>query len=99
MKNKKKKGKALHKWSFLGLLFALWIIFPTQSMGKINEQKDIEQNVKKNITGAITDSSEPLIGVSIQIKGTSIGTITDVNGRFSMEASGKSSERCPLVPV
>ncbi|MEQ9405908.1 MAG: TonB-dependent receptor [Cyclobacteriaceae bacterium] len=38
------------------------------------------------ISGTITDadSSEPLIGAQILVKGTVLGTITDVNGKFSL---------------
>ena len=40
---------------------------------------------KRQITGNITDESgEPLIGASIMVKGTSIGTVTDLNGTFSL---------------
>ncbi|PWD98472.1 SusC/RagA family TonB-linked outer membrane protein [Marinilabilia rubra] len=40
------------------------------------------------IQGKVTDSGgEPLPGVSIVIKGTSTGTITDVDGNFQVEAS------------
>lgn len=41
----------------------------------------------ENITGTVTDSvGHPLVGVTIQIKGTTIGTVTDANGNFSLEA-------------
>jgi len=37
----------------------------------------------KSISGTITDETgEPVIGASISVKGTSIGTSTDVNGNF-----------------
>lgn len=38
------------------------------------------------ITGTVTDgnSGDPLIGASVMIKGSTIGTITDVDGRFSL---------------
>ncbi len=40
----------------------------------------------KEIVGEVTDSlGTPLVGVSIQVKGTSSGTVTDVNGRFSLQ--------------
>lgn len=43
--------------------------------------------------GRVKDSSgNPLIGLSVVVKGTTNGTITDVNGRFSIKVSGKSSE-------
>ena len=39
----------------------------------------------KTVKGTIIDESgEPLIGVSIVVKGTSTGTITDFNGNFSI---------------
>jgi iron complex outermembrane recepter protein len=44
---------------------------------------------QSKITGAITDAvtKEPLIGVSVQVKGKVIGTITDVKGMFSLSTS------------
>ena len=39
----------------------------------------------KKLTGIVSDlSGEPLIGVSIVVKGTTIGTVTDLNGRYSL---------------
>ena len=39
------------------------------------------------IGGTVTDENkQPLPGVSVQIKGTSKGTVTDINGKFSIEA-------------
>jgi iron complex outermembrane recepter protein len=42
-----------------------------------------------SISGTITDANtkEPLIGVSIQVKGKIIGTVTDVKGEFSLNTS------------
>jgi iron complex outermembrane receptor protein len=44
---------------------------------------------QNQITGTITDSQskEPLIGVSVQLKGKVIGTITDIMGEFSLSTS------------
>ena len=45
---------------------------------------------KKAVNGTVVDSkNEPLIGVSIMIKGTTIGTITDVNGKFTISTGTK----------
>ena len=42
---------------------------------------------KKQVTGIIRDrSGEPLVGVSVIIKGTTNGTATDFDGKFTMEA-------------
>ena len=42
----------------------------------------------KNIYGTVTDKidGQPLPGVSVQIQGASVGTITDLNGKFSILA-------------
>ncbi len=40
----------------------------------------------KNVSGIVTDENgEALIGVNIQVKGTSVGTSTDFDGRFTLE--------------
>lgn len=48
---------------------------------------DIQQNAKV-ITGLILDNTnEPLAGVNIRVKGTTEGTITSVDGEFSLSTS------------
>lgn len=45
---------------------------------------------KSVINGVVVDSkNESIIGANVLIKGTSIGTITDFDGKFSIEASPK----------
>ncbi|MBE0651300.1 MAG: TonB-dependent receptor [Bacteroidales bacterium] len=42
----------------------------------------------KPITGTVVDiKGEPLVGVSIMVKGTTLGTTTDLNGKFSLSAN------------
>lgn len=46
------------------------------------------QNAARKINGKVTDSqNQPLPGVSILVKGTSNGTITDVDGTYQIQAS------------
>ena len=41
---------------------------------------------QKQVSGLVTDSkNEPVIGASVQVKGTSIGTITDYDGEFLID--------------
>ena len=43
-----------------------------------------QQNLK--VSGVVTDEAgEPLIGVSVLVKGTTLRNITDLNGRFSLD--------------
>jgi len=46
-----------------------------------------QQNL--SVSGVVTDASDgsPLIGVSVQVKGTAKGTITDVSGRYTVNAA------------
>ena len=47
-----------------------------------------EQSKNKKITGTVFDErKESLIGVSVVIKGTNIGTVTDFDGNFTLNAS------------
>lgn len=50
--------------------------------------------IAQSISGVVVDLStkEPIIGASIMIKGTSIGTITDNKGKFILNSSTKSNE-------
>ncbi len=36
------------------------------------------------LSGKITDGTKPFPGVNVQVKGTSIGTTTDINGQFTL---------------
>ncbi len=54
-----------------------------------NKLKDITTK----LTGVINDeNSQPLIGVSIMIKGRTNGTITDINGHFNLDVPKDKSE-------
>ncbi|MDP4271618.1 MAG: carboxypeptidase-like regulatory domain-containing protein, partial [Bacteroidota bacterium] len=45
------------------------------------------QQKSGTITGIVKDSKgEPVIGASVRVKGSSIGTITDVNGNFNLSS-------------
>lgn len=44
---------------------------------------DVQAN-NGQISGIVTDGIEPLIGVSVSVKGTTIGAVTDLNGAFSL---------------
>lgn len=39
------------------------------------------------INGTVTDGTEPIIGASIRVKGTNQGTVTDLEGHFSLDVA------------
>ena len=48
----------------------------------------LQQTTRKTITGTVTDANgEPLVGVSVRSKDSKGGTITNIDGQFSMQAS------------
>ena len=40
----------------------------------------------KRVTGTISDSQGPLMGATVQVKGTSLGAVSDLNGNFVLDA-------------
>ena len=67
------------KQTWKTLLFLFFLFFTT----KIAAQT--------MVSGTVTDEkNEPLIGVSVSVKGTSTGVITDVDGAYSLNAPGNA---------
>ena len=55
------------------------------SKGTKAVKEEVQQN-KRIIKGLVSDNyGEPLIGVSVLVKGTATGTITDIDGNYSIE--------------
>ena len=45
----------------------------------------------KRVKGTVVDKNgEPIIGANVVVKGTTNGTITDIDGNFSLEAPGNA---------
>ena len=52
----------------------------------VDTQREENTGNSKKVTGIVNDElSEPVIGANITVKGTTNGTITDVNGQFSLD--------------
>ena len=60
------------------LLFMIMLVMPVYS---------------QVITGKVIDANnkEPIIGASIQVKGTSIGTMSDLDGQFKITVKDKNA--------
>ena len=55
----------------------------------INQVSEVGSIQQKMITGVVKDENgEPIPGVSVVVKGTTKGTLTDIDGKFSIEVTG-----------
>lgn len=49
------------------------------------------QNKSIQITGTITDDFGPVIGATVQVKGSTSGVITDVDGKYTIQVPGEDA--------
>lgn len=71
-----------------------------EKKSKVNEKTTIKevQQSGKTITGIVTDANgETIIGANIVEVGTSNGTITDIDGRFSLRVADNASIRITYI--
>ena len=68
------------------------IIYAMQGNNILLMQKDaVVQQSGKVVTGTIVDpSGMPVIGANVMVKGTTNGTITDMDGKFSLEVDNNA---------
>lgn len=70
---------ALIKCIYTNLLLISFLIFPTIDMSASSFES-------YTVVGKVTDATgEPLVGVSILVKGKSVGTTSDLEGTFSLQ--------------
>ena len=61
------------------------IVRKKESVGKDNPVPVVQQDKKITVTGNVKDANgEPLIGVNVVVKGTTLGTVTDLDGNFTL---------------
>lgn len=81
---------AVKRVLFAFLFFSVWAApnvgaNPSLSEEKVNEEQVLQDGKQVTVKGSVVDSkNEPLIGVSVKVVGTSIGTATDFDGNFTI---------------
>jgi TonB-linked SusC/RagA family outer membrane protein len=68
------------------IVFVFLLVLSFQSKAETLNPASLQQ--APQISGVISDEKgEPIIGANIMIKGTTTGTVTDIDGKFSINAS------------
>ena len=82
----KKISKALLKVcmsSMLAWVFPASDAWATNALSAAKDVKNVQQ--QRSISGTVKDTKgDPIIGANVLIKGTTNGTITDIDGNFSL---------------
>lgn len=64
----------------------------------VPEKKETNSQTTKTVKGKIVDEKgEPLIGVNVAVDGTNTGTITDLDGNFSMPVLANSTLKVSYI--
>ncbi|MBR4046939.1 MAG: carboxypeptidase-like regulatory domain-containing protein [Bacteroides sp.] len=76
--------KKINSW----LTAALFALFASGAPGFVSGGGNIAIAQSQYITGTVVDDlGEPVIGANIRVSGTTKGTITDIDGKFSLDVS------------
>lgn len=68
------------------LLAGITLTVPSSLYGMDAQVQGVSQQSQK-VTGTVVDSKgEPVIGATVKVKGTDSGTITDIDGKFTLSA-------------
>ncbi len=95
-RHKRKFGQWNHQVGFLSYVkcvccFLLVFAGTVQTISAAPSSNQSAQQTKKKVVGNVKDENgEPLIGVTVAIKGQSAGTTTDVSGNYSLELTDPS---------
>jgi TonB-linked SusC/RagA family outer membrane protein len=90
-----KPGMNFHKLLLTVRILTLFLVFglalPAYSYTPENPTTDDQQQTK--VAGIVTDgaSKTAMPGVNIQVKGTTIGTISDVDGKYSLSVPDRNA--------
>lgn len=66
-----------------GLVSCIWAGYLPQTFAADNAAMVVQQQTKK-ISGTVTDAQGPIIGATVRVVGTKIATVTDFDGRYTL---------------
>ena len=66
-----------------GLVSCIWAGYLPQTFAADNAAMVVQQQTKK-ISGTVTDAQGPIIGATVRVVGTKIATVTDLDGRYTL---------------
>ena len=94
MKKTPTKPDFLQKKSLKKLLSVLlcFMVLTSFTINRANANNNkLLQSPKRDITGTVVSASDgsPIPGANVFIKNTTVGTITDINGNFNIQASNE----------
>ena len=91
------RKKLLIKYSLMLFAFSCWSLdilaeerTDTDRLSTSSLTVDGTQQATNRITGVVVDSkNDPIIGATVMVKGTTVGTVTDLDGRFTINATSR----------
>lgn len=91
MKNAKTLIKSQCRDAHQPMMYFLCFLFLFAGLQTGHAASDVAMKIEQdmNVTGIVLDTNkEPMIGVSVVVKGTTNGTITDFDGKYSISVQG-----------
>ena len=79
-------NKAIRKTALMMGIMALWGLGYSSNAYAAGDMQNVQQATKR-ITGSVVDANGPVIGASVLEKGTSNGTVTDLDGNFTLNVN------------
>ena len=65
--------------------------YAESSIGVLEKSLPVINQSNGSVTGVVTDEMGPVIGASVVVKGTTNGTVTDVDGKFTISGVSKGA--------
>ncbi len=87
-KNTKFKSKSPLALNLLSIGMFLFLLFQTSA---VNAQQSSSQPGQRVVGTVTNETGEPLIGVSVMVDGTKTGVVTDIDGKFSINAPASNA--------